>query len=189
MDLALGKVMDAKSLSTLGIRLLAIYLIVTEMTDIPKYLRLIYDWVGPNSSASANWGFYLTGILSPFVVGAVLWFLAPHLAKWVLGKPKDTSISDGADVASLQTAAFSVLGIYFVAQNLPILIYLIADALGFVPGSNIPLANGQTIWGSDWFYGALLRTLFGAALVLGSGFFTRLFRRFREFGLVPGSEE
>lgn len=181
--------MDAKSLSTFGLRLLAVYLIATGLTDIPIYLGFIYAAAGPNSSASANWNFYLAGILSPFVVGAALWFLAPYVAKWVLGKAENSAVSERADVASLQTAAFSVLGIFIVIQNLPILIYLIVDALGFAPGSNIPLANGQTIWSSDRFYVALLRTLFGAALVLGSGFFTQVFRRFRDFGLVPPSGE
>ena len=181
--------MDAKSFSTFGLRLLAVYLIATGLIDIPVYLGFIYDEVLPNSSASANWNFYLAGFLSPFVVGAILWFLAPHIAKWAVGKTENIAVSERVDVMSLQTAAFSVLGIFIVIQNLPTLIYLIVDALGFAPGSNIPLANGQTIWSSDRFYVALLRTLFGAALVLGSGFFARAFRRFREFGLVPRSGE
>ena len=97
--------MDAKSLSTLGLRLLAVYLIATGMTDVPIYLGFIYAAAGPNSSASANWNFYLMGILSPFVVGAALWFLAPHIAKWVLGKTEGRAVS-GPDISSLQTAAF-----------------------------------------------------------------------------------
>jgi len=181
--------MDAKSLSTIGLRLLAVYLVATGLMAIPVYLGFIHDAGWSNSPGSANWNFHLMVILAPFVVGAALWFLAPHVAKWVLGKTENSAVSERADVVGLQTAAFSVLGIFIVIQNLPTLIYLIVDALGFAPGSNIPLANGQTIWSSDQFYVALLRTLFGAALVLGSGFFTRLFRRFREFGLVPRSGE
>lgn len=181
--------MDAKSFCTFGLRLLAVYLIATGIKDVPIYLGFIYDALGPNLSASPNWNFYLAGFLSPFVIGAILWILAPYLAKWILRKTEDIAISERTDVSSLQTAAFTVLGICFVVQNLPMLIYLIIDALGFAPGSNIPLADGQTIWGSDRFYVALLRTLFGASLVVGSGFFTQLFRRFREFGLKPSSEE
>jgi hypothetical protein len=179
--------MDAKSLATLGLRLMAVYLIAAGITDLPIYLGAVYDAVAPHSSLSANWGFYLMGVLSPFVIGAALWFLAPSIGKRVMGKAGDTTVSGSVDASNLQTAAFSVLGVYFVIQSLPILIFLIVDALGFAPGSNIPLANGQSIWSTDHFYGALLRTVFGTALVLGSGFFTRLFRRFREFGLSSSS--
>ncbi|HEV2109897.1 MAG TPA: hypothetical protein VGT99_00975 [Gammaproteobacteria bacterium] len=176
--------MDAKSLTTLGLRLLGLYLIGIGLMLFPTFLGIAHNAARLDAQVTAYWDFHLTGIFLPFIYGVALWFLAPYIAGWIAGKTEGAAAAVPLDAATAQMIAFIILGVYFFVENLPVAVALAIEAIGRGPNGNISFASGQF---GDRLYTALLRALFGAALVLGSGFFTRLFRRFREFGPPPSS--
>ena len=176
--------MDAKSLSTLGLRLLGLYLIGIGMMLLPTFVGIAHNAARLDAPVTAYWDSHLTGIFLPFIYGVALWFLAPYIARWIAGKAEGTTAAVPMDAATVQTIAFIILGVYFFVENLPVAVGLAIEAVGRGANGNIYFAGGQF---GERLYTALLRTLFGAALMLGSGFFTQLLRRFRKFGQPPSS--
>jgi len=177
--------MDAKSLSTLGLRLLGLYLIGIGLMLLPAFLDIAYHVARPDPSVTTYWDFHLTGIFLPFIYGVALWFLAPYIARWIAGKAEGGTAALPMDAATVQMIAFIILGVYFFVENLPVAVGLAIEAIGRAPNGHLYFASGPF---TERLYTALLRTLFGVALVLGSGFFARLFQRFREFDPRPASK-
>lgn len=176
--------MDARLLTRIGLRLLAVYLFGLGFSLLPEYFSFIYGNIPPNSS-TGDWQFYFSLVLTPFAFGVVLWFLAPYLSKLPLGKQEqDATISK--DVATWQTAGFTVLGVYFVVAYAPVIVGLLIDAMR--SGFGTPRwQGGDEMAIVDHLVVAVFRVALGVILVLGANYFTRLFHRLRESSLPPAS--
>src|SRR5690348_11888664 len=125
--------MEAKLLTKIGLRVLAIYLIGLGFWLLPTYFSYIYNNIPPNSQ-TGDTSFYLQMIVSPALYGILLWFLAPHLAKLVVGK-EAASAPTLENPAAWQIIGFTVLGAYFVVSNLSLLLGLSIEVMWKDAGS------------------------------------------------------
>jgi len=172
--------MDAKLLAKISLRVLAVFLVGLGFWLLPDYFMVAYNSIPPNSfkGDTASW---LQIIFNPAVYGLIIWFLAPRLAKLAVGK-EAVDAPAPADPAAWQTAGLTVLGVYFIVQNAPLILGLVIEFQGNGPGTSTWVEGSMTSL-ADHLTVAAARLLLGIVLVFGAGFFVQLFRRFREFGL------
>ncbi|HEV2332033.1 MAG TPA: hypothetical protein VGV16_02635 [Gammaproteobacteria bacterium] len=168
--------MNARLLGKIGLRILAVYLVGLGFWLLPQYFMFVHDKL-PDHSVTANLDYYLELIFNPTVFGLILWFLAPRIAKWSLDK-QESAAPASTDAADWQTVGFTVLGVYFVLVNLPAVLSLLIVLTGHGLDDQIQQDGAYAAVG-DHLIVSIGRLLLGAVLVLGAGYFTRLFRRFR----------
>jgi hypothetical protein len=175
--------MNFRLISKIGIRLLAVYMIATGIMIIPSLVEVAFQ-EARGVTVTADRSFYLVAIFSPFVFGLVLWFLAPYAAKWMVFEDKDAIASGPIDTAALQRAAFSVLGVYLVVMNFPVVVEVVVRIIDSSISDKENIDHVQSPWFGYGLYTAVLRSLFGLALVLGGDYLMRIIYRIKEFGLV-----
>jgi hypothetical protein len=112
--------MTRNEIGNLSFKILSVYAIISAIEKVPAILRLLYlsDLKGPKILN------LFSGVIPPVLLvlcGIVLWFSAPALTSLALGarlpeeKPSATS-------AEIQGIAFSVIGMYVLANALPNLV-------------------------------------------------------------------
>ncbi|MFI0474518.1 hypothetical protein ACGLWX_17540 [Halomonas sp. HMF6819] len=143
--------------SIIAIRLLAVYLVVRPLMAILSSL--------PAAFASADeiesWRILFTAsLLLPFLLGALLWFKAPALAKRL--HPGEPTAENAVGEAGLVRAGSFLIGVYLVVQHLSSVI-------------------SRWQWGGGLDAGSLVALLLGLALMLGATAMAKLFERFRQF--------
>lgn len=172
--------MDANLLTKISLRVLAVFLVGLGFWLLPDYFIAADDSIPPNSF-KGDTATYLTFVFNPAVYGVLVWFLSPYVAKLAVGK-EAVEAPASADPAAWQTAGLTVLGVFFIVQNVPVMLGLAVEFLRKGPGA-MNWVDGNMTGLADHLIVAVARLLLGIVLVFGAGYFTRLFRRFREFGL------
>jgi hypothetical protein len=171
--------MDAKLVSKVAIRVLALFLIGIGMMSLPE----IAVSNGNQGTSLDVFGMPLLLLeAGPFLSGIALWFLAPVLADWMVGKAEPSASGPALDAANLQTVAFAIVGLVFSIQAASYLLGMLAVCEA-TPGAFQQFVHSFVL------YAQLARLVFGLTLLFGARFFTQLLRRFREFGLAPGFRE
>lgn len=112
--------MTRNEIGTLSFKILGIYAIVIAIEKLPAILRLMYlsDLKGPQMLS------LLSSAVPPVLLalcGIALWFLAPGLTRVALGA-RLTEEKPSATIAEIQEVAFSVIGMYVLANALPNLV-------------------------------------------------------------------
>ena len=174
--------MNAESTVKLSLKVLSIYFIGVGLSLIPEYVAFIGGAL-PGVQFSADVNFYLSLVFSPLLFGIALWFLASPAAR-LIAKGVVQENSTDSHVQSLQTMAFATLGIYFVVENLPL---VVGSIIRLISGEDTQaLAHaGHTFVSYNQLEVVALRVILGVILVFGAQFFAQLLRQLREFGLRP----
>lgn len=168
--------MNAESLSLIGIRLISIYLMASGIADMTN-LPLIFSGLSQDHLMQSA---YALSIVSPLMVGIILYALSRPFSKLVSGTRVSAESTDvGAKIEELQGMAFAIAGLLIVAIRFPIFVRIIV----FI-NQSAKLNEGEAEYFSNFhFLAELFVLLFGLSLFFGAKFWTRLYREFRAFGL------
>ena len=169
--------MNATLLTKITLRVLAVFLVGLGFWLLPDYFIATYNSIPPNSfkADTASW---LQLVFNPAVYGLIIWLLAPRLARLAVGK-EASGASAPADPGAWQTAGLTVLGVYLIVENIPVILGLVIEFLGNGPGTQTWVGGTMTSL-ADHLTVAGARLILGVVLVLGAAYFTRLFRRLRQ---------
>lgn len=125
----------------------------------------------------AGSAYFWAGLGARLVVAYVLWITAERLGD-AMARGTDESSGSLPSAASIQTIAFTVVGVVLIVQAIPALVEVVASRAADL-GPFAPLRST-----SSWFVdraagitGALIRLALGIALVLGARPLTDALRR------------
>jgi hypothetical protein len=170
--------MNAKSLSKIALRVLAVFFIFEGIGNLPMLARSISSY---GSSVNVEWfPFWESAVLvAPILLGIVVWVLAGTITAWMIDHNDTGESTRPIDASTLQAIALVTLGIFFIIQCIP----NIAGALYVALAA--PANQPQTpLLHNGYLLEEALKLILAIVLVLGARFFTKLFRRLREFGLA-----
>ncbi len=170
--------MNAKTLSKIALRVLAVFFIFEGIGNLPMLAMSINSY---GSSVKVEWfPFWESAVLvAPIILGIVVWLLASTIAAWMVDYNDTGESAPPIDAFTLQVIALVTLGIFFIIQCVPNIAGTLYVFLA-TPANQLqtPLLH------NDYLLEEALKLILAIVLVLGAGFFTRLFRRLREFGLA-----
>lgn len=168
--------MNAESLSLIGIRLIAIYLMASGIVQM-TYLPLIFSDTSQDYFMQTV---YVLAIVSPLMVGIIFFAFSRLFSKLVSGTSLPTESAEvGARIEELQGVAFAIAGLLIVAIRFPIFVRVIL----FI-NQSAELNEGEAEYFSNpHFLAELFVLLLGLSLFFGARFWARIYREFREFGL------
>lgn len=168
--------MNAESLSLIGIRLIAIYLIASGIVQM-NYLPLIFS---DRSQDYVMQTVYVLAFVSPFMVGIIFYAFSRPFSKLVSGTSLPAESAEvGAKIEELQGVAFAIAGLLIVAIRFPSFVEEILRIF-----HTAKLNDGRVeIFSSPLFLAEFFVLLLGLSLFFGARFWTRLYGEFREFGL------
>ncbi|HEY1772673.1 MAG TPA: hypothetical protein VGH91_05715 [Gammaproteobacteria bacterium] len=177
-----GDGMDARLLAKLLLRILAVYTVAEGVMQFAALSDIESRVSDPQKEL------LIVVALSVLMTAVALWFLAPALARWAVGKSTISTGNLPIGAANLQSIGFACIGMLIVVQALPPLVLRIFESATIL-ASRTSNQDPSTLITSAYFYTDLFKLTLGIVLLFGAGFFTRAFRRFREFGLPPASSD
>lgn len=168
--------MNAESLSLIGIRLIAIYLIASGIIQL-TYLPLIFSDTNQDYLMQSV---YVLAIISPFMVGIIMYAFSRPFSKLVSGSPVSAQNAQNlSNIEQLQGVAFAITGLLIIAIRLP---SFVGEILRIFHTAK--LNDGRVeIFSNPPFLAELFILLLGLSLFFGARFWTRLYGELREFGL------
>ena len=172
------------SISLIGVRILAFFFLGQAIVELPT----IYFMLAFLPYADTSYGIRTEQIVlacstvaAPFLVGAVMLAWSRRLARWIvpdpIGAPKHANTPD---LSQLHAVALSLLGLLMIWYTIPNFLATWAD---YYEQRYVHRVDELS---RDAVISLVSHTLIvslGIALFAGRGFFVRLFRKFREFGL------
>ena len=168
--------MNAESLTLIGIRLVSIYMMASGIVQM-AFLPLIFSGTSQDYLMQTV---YVLAIVSPLMVGIILYAFSRPFSKLVSGASASAGSADvRAKIEELQGVAFAIAGLLIVAIRFPIFVREILRIHQVAQ-----LNEGQLEYYSNpHFLAELFVLLLGLFLFFGARFWTRIYREFREFGL------
>lgn len=167
--------MSNRGIAVVGVRLLALYLVLRLVFLVPE---LVAYW----RYADGGGVTYFATLAAVALIAAFLWFRVGTVVGWILPARTAQSLAeeDGPQERQVQALAFSAVGALLLAWTAPDLIlhgYLLYRDWTFVP-SVASLDAGPLMDAAK----ALLRAILGALLFFGSGGLVRLVHHLRRVG-------
>ena len=166
--------MEPVTLSLILLRVLSVYLVAKGILFIPE-IATVWSRISTYGSESPGLGLMSLLIVAPLLLGVFLWAMSPRLAKIIVQNEGPREKTGAVSISHIQSAILATVGMILVLVTIPGLV------------SNAVLFFGEeghfSTAASAHFWAQVAKLALGAALVVGSNFFVRLMRRFREFGL------
>jgi hypothetical protein len=163
-----------ESLSLIGIRLVAIYLIASGVVLLPNLAQL---WVGPADSDMVIG--YVIVVVSPLVIGVALYAVSLRISNTVCNGLGASEPRPELGADELHGIALSVAGLLIVATSLPDLVAIVVQIRQASEWNDRQveyLSNPRLV-------SELVVLAFGVSMFSGARFWIRLYRRFRAFGV------
>lgn len=163
--------MDVRELAKVALRVLSVYILAQALIVLPGLLDVAVE--GTPQGGIPYGPLWLTlAMVIPFVVGLLVWILAARIARWIGAAEEGSTATSPLTADTLQVLAFVTLGVLFVVKELPQAAAILYEAAFFKDAGYVLLR------GEDFFV-ALVGTVLGMALILGSRFWMQLIRRWR----------
>ena len=108
--------MNPIQLSHIGLRLLAIYLVIQSIGNIPgayATLSTISSMQEIDIFLSVS---FISTLIVPLVFGVILWFITPRLSSFLISEKSD---KEAFSIHQLQSSALSIIGVYLLAVTIP----------------------------------------------------------------------
>lgn len=169
--------MDARLAAKIAVRVLALWIAAHGILPLPQVADAV---IQHGDAVSALVIPLLLLELGPLIVAVTLWIFSPKIAIWMVGKADGTSSSESPSADNLQTAAFATVGLVLA-------ILAASYIVGILAMSVTSPTDFYSLMHTYVFYEQFTKLVLGLAFMLGAGFFTRLFRRLREFGAKADS--
>ena len=125
--------MRPRNAAILACRILAIFFASTALITIVGFLAATHGHVG----VGEFWAYSLTQVF----VAVVLWALAEGLANSMIRGASDEAPGSARPLWELLSAAFSIVGIIFIAQSIPALIGIAASSSGGLSSGAFEVAS------------------------------------------------
>lgn len=183
---------NSKDLAYISIRVLSIYffiqalLILSELINISVYNYMIFPNLGEeNNISTLN---LLFGTMAPFVIllaiSIILWIFTDRISNYLL--PSNNDVRDGVEsktnIDEIQYIAFSIIGVFILANTLPQTFNLIPSILML---NDISFQLINTTYKIEIIFSFsvyVVKLLIGLGLIFGSKGLTGILKRIREFG-------
>lgn len=112
--------MTKREIATLSFKILSLYAFIKAIDKLSTLINYLYKY-SLSEVGVLNFMIFASPVLLLLLCGGLLWFLAPWLASSI---SKSTAPADNAAASlfSIQAVAFSVLGLYLLADSLPALV-------------------------------------------------------------------
>jgi hypothetical protein len=169
--------MTEREITSLALKLFAIYLLVQMLLAVPTLVATLgtaKDYLGPSFSALWLWGAAAAAVVIGLVAAVFLW----KVANKALSKPTDGI--GGSSFSSIEAAVFSALGLFLVVQALTRFSYVSAGA--YV--QYVRVEPGEvTLQTAVLMVAHILQGLIGLSLILRTDGWVSLLRRIRNAGL------
>jgi len=173
--------MNAKQLSLLGIRIVSIYLIAQGISNIPNMHLIVSAYAPDDNYGIVVLGSILTAILSPLIIGMVLWFIAPKICKYIIDSNQTSETNIPLNVNQFQSTVLILIGVYIIATKLPFSISLTYQL--FTDTIEI---NGIQSFKDQLLYNTIsinMQSALGLLLLFSSNNISILLSKIRTFGL------
>lgn len=169
--------MNAKSVSKIALRVLAVFFIFEGIGNLPMLAGSISHY---GSTVAFKWVplWESTVLIAPIVLGVIVWSFAERIANWMVNRTDTGEPAVQLDASNFQTIAFVTLGIFFLIQCVPNIAGIVYMSLTVSVAQQLP-----PLWQNLYFVEEILKLVLAAILVLRARFLTQLFVRLREFGL------
>ncbi|HEX7048174.1 MAG TPA: hypothetical protein VF275_11450 [Gammaproteobacteria bacterium] len=170
----------AHSLMRIGLRLVAVFIIVMMLQQFVDVAGLLAR-VQSDSRIDDDVTVFLVSIVSGIVLGGLLWWLAPAIAVRA-ERAHHNEVSSVMDIRSMQAAALSVLGAWFIVSTLP---FLPGTVLAVIDNARSEMLVQTEIWEGHKgvLLSQLIRLVVGLFLLVSASNLSRLLIALREFGL------
>jgi|GEM_PF-5376277 len=172
--------MTGRELTSLAIRLFAIYVLVRAVLAIPALVQVLYGLGGQaylTPDSAWFWGVGAFAVVLLVVLAVVLWRLATRFVG-----PAPAASGDGPSMTVDEPFVLSVLGLYLAFKGLLQIAFLAIGAYSAL-GPTGPLEHGLKAQTIAYMLGYLVQLLLGLTLILRSHGWAALLRRLREAGL------
>lgn len=125
--------MHPKTLTLIGARLIAVYLMAQGVTMLPQ-LATVPAFGYTEGAANVYW-YVLVGALSWLVVGAVIWSTAPWLSAWIA--PSDSTEPRGVSSGDLVQGGIGIVGLVIAVLAVPAIIGFVYSLITNPPTNSI----------------------------------------------------
>ena len=168
--------MNKESLSLIGIRLIAIYLIASGLIILPNFPQL---WSVPTPDSSYVLG-YVIALVAPLVVGVTLYLVSTPLSKLICkGLDSDQTSDANTKINEFHGIALSITGLIILAIKFPGFIGVILQI------NQTAVFNDRQVeyFSNFYFLSELLVLILGISLFFGAKFWVNFYIWFQQFGL------
>jgi hypothetical protein len=161
--------MQKKDIAIIAVRLLALYVIVTTVYNLPDYLGVIHlNLLGDDALGRAFFITHTIGAVIKFIIGIALWFYSTFLANLITKDlPESSPSKKEFTLAHVQVVAVSLIGLFILSSAIP-------DFLAIIISYIFPAANPNYVRSLDIAGNKKVEipitTLITVALKLGLGF-------------------
>ncbi len=167
--------MKPHTLATVGLRILAVYLVSQSFLDIASVAtRVLGNSTDLSHAPALVWAY--TWVLAPLVIGVGLWLAGPQLARWATRRLRPEPLAC-IDEGVLAHTAFAVAGVLIFATAVP---YVIMEALRIWQSHQIP--DGYDAPNIAYLVAHLGQMVLGTWLALGARGLARLLHVLRYAG-------
>ena len=163
--------MDAKTLAKVGLRILAVYFIAEGIVQVWAFLSLRIAWSSTTTFKHTSI-LIIFAVLSPALVGILLWLVAPAAGRWAAGR-------EAHEKSAIPLNAQTLLDIGLIAIGVSLFCAAVIAALGSIY-STLASEQPRALLQDDYVLSQMVQAALGVALILGARFFTRLFYRLRQ---------
>ena len=172
--------MNPIHMAQVGIRLVAIYLIAIGISRIPQLHQLVttYDPIGDYTRVLI--ATLVSAILSPAIIGGVLWLVAPKLSTYVITSYPTSSKNSMLNINQFQSSVVVLIGVYLLANYIPT---AVSTSYQFFY-STIEV-NGKETYQMIFLPRVMadnLKVVFGIILIIGSKLIVRGITKIRTMG-------
>ncbi|MBF4691984.1 hypothetical protein [Fusibacter ferrireducens] len=175
--------MRYKLLSKIGIRLIALFFILSNFSYIVGAVITVVNHLN-QSNIIENYSLFLpiATMLLTFLLGICLWIFADKIADHMIGKIQIEASKEELDYQKVQYVAFSVAGLLIISDAVPDLISALYQIVALQKYTMNSLDKVSVAYHSQLIT-ALLKSIFGIWLTLGSKGIINSIKKLKTAGL------
>ena len=154
--------MTKKEIATLSFKVLSLYAFIKAIDKLSTLINYMYKY-RLSEVGILNFMIFAAPALLLFLCGGLLWFIAPMLASSISKSKTVSEDNAAASLLSIQAVAFSIVGLYMVANSLPAIVR--STIWHFTTASN-SMGESSPLVGD--IMGSLVQIVLGLWLLFGS---------------------
>lgn len=151
--------MTKKEIATLSFKVLSLYAFINA---IDRLSTAIYYAYRLSEIGVPAFIIYAAPVLLLALCGGLLWFIAPLLASSI-SKSTAPEDSAAASLLSIQAVAFSIVGLYMIADSLP---RIVRSTIWHFTSASLSMGKSSPLFGD--IMGSLVQIAIGLWLLFGS---------------------
>lgn len=172
--------MNAKTVAIIAVRILALYLIVLGLAQLPNISVIVRSFADYDEKTKQLVYVVLTATIAPVVIGIITWILSPSISRLVLRDIKLVK-EESVNAFQLQAIVLASAGVIILVHTIPQLMNIVLQALNAHDPAESDFRM-STFFGAS-FWAALVKVVLALSLVVGSTGWVKLITKLRGAGL------